>query len=213
MKYKQVPLIVRYNENVQIYCKAKTKPEPWMHCAMIEDGYDIYVWDTREVIETGKLKSMPQVVKDASFTFAEDNLQALNGKNCTSKAILAMAKLRDDAMKSMHAIFEMYSSFKVIASGFNQAIYQNTSFAAGHYYTWRGWVKFLRKQPFKKTEEVTKTIIRLYVSGSADTTIDLTRLFNSDQRKYADIKSMFANLGFNIDDDEVRQGYTPLPMH
>lgn len=60
-----------YTEQVQEMLKSKTKPEPWLHVVVLGDGnnvtyartkdkkdaervvYAIYVWDTRQVVETG----------------------------------------------------------------------------------------------------------------------------------------------------------------
>lgn len=75
--------IVRYNnEQVQQELRAKTKPEPWLHVCITdaypngESMYAIYVWDTRQIVETGKCK--PSACDDA--TRALDNHKPLVGE-------------------------------------------------------------------------------------------------------------------------------------
>jgi hypothetical protein len=66
-------MILRYNEEIQKTIGSKTKPEPWMHIAIIkqirDNGkfdlslfYAIYVWDTRQVIEE----------RDSRLNYADD---------------------------------------------------------------------------------------------------------------------------------------------
>jgi hypothetical protein len=61
--------ILRYTDKVQEALSEKTKAEPWMHIALaplnlgpfMVQFYAIYVWDTREVVETGELKDIPML--------------------------------------------------------------------------------------------------------------------------------------------------------
>lgn len=48
--------IVRYNKTeVQTALGSTTAPQKYLHAVLANDGtFAIYVWDTREVVETGK---------------------------------------------------------------------------------------------------------------------------------------------------------------
>lgn len=111
--------IYRYDESVQQCLRCKTKPEPWLHiaiagCSMSNLGehyarrnagkapkleliWAVYVWDTREVIESGQvdraymdrydgqrvLSQLGRGIADAMKTWqpAIDNHTKLNGKS------------------------------------------------------------------------------------------------------------------------------------
>lgn len=53
--------IVRYNKaELQQAIGASTEPKKFLHLVITNDNrYAIYVWDTREVVETGKLSTEP----------------------------------------------------------------------------------------------------------------------------------------------------------
>jgi hypothetical protein len=59
--------ILVYNATAQAKIGAKTNPEPWMHVVITNNNeFAIFIWDTREVIETGKC------AKDIDFTGCEN---------------------------------------------------------------------------------------------------------------------------------------------
>lgn len=84
--------VYRYNETIQKRIGSNTKPEPWLHVAicnriMKNDGklflfYAIYVWDTRQVIETGKADGNITGVH-RGFVRASDNHKPLSDKGFT----------------------------------------------------------------------------------------------------------------------------------
>jgi hypothetical protein len=84
--------ILRYNKYIQSILKTKTNPEPWLHIIIVgEDDkgvdprlysstvdYAIYIWDTREVIETGTVKLRAVYTMWHKMTqMAHDNYQQL----------------------------------------------------------------------------------------------------------------------------------------
>lgn len=82
--------ILRYTEAVQKQLGSKTKPEPWLHCAIYRTlfkrlgctqssfHYAIYVWDTRNVVEHG-IAHLKVSVKFIKGQPAIDNHQPLVG--------------------------------------------------------------------------------------------------------------------------------------
>lgn len=63
-----------YNEVAKKAIKAKAETQDWLHVAINDKGeYAIYIWDTREVIATGKTKA----TKFEGCTEARDNHKAL----------------------------------------------------------------------------------------------------------------------------------------
>jgi hypothetical protein len=59
--------ILVYNATAQAKIGAKTNPEPWMHVVITNNNeFAIFIWDTREVLETGKC------AKDIDFTGCEN---------------------------------------------------------------------------------------------------------------------------------------------
>lgn len=77
--------ILRYTPEMQKQLVSKTKPEPWLHVAIImpkDRGwaiYAIYVWDTRQVIEEGRKPIWDAHVEHLVGTPAKDNHQPLQG--------------------------------------------------------------------------------------------------------------------------------------
>jgi hypothetical protein len=70
--------IAKYTESMQKTLNSTTKPEAWLHVAINSVGeWSIYVWDTREILETGEIKTLR-----FSFRYepAMDNLLPLIGK-------------------------------------------------------------------------------------------------------------------------------------
>jgi hypothetical protein len=53
-------IISKYTSEIkQFVLKSKTEPAPYLHCVMTEDGkFAIYVWDSREIVESGRFESM-----------------------------------------------------------------------------------------------------------------------------------------------------------
>lgn len=69
--------IFRYTADFQKEAGLKFKAEPWMHIAVTDSNeYAIYVWDSRQVLETGKLSKLP-----AQASIANDNKKPIVGKD------------------------------------------------------------------------------------------------------------------------------------
>lgn len=124
--------INRYNGACQHILKAKTKPEPWLHVAIIdfEDMPDseeygirgeksgiywaIYVWDTREVIEAGSARSgsitIPAPVMRTSprpkvaIPNANDNRNPLRDYNQIINTINAFVMGKQSPRRNRYAI-------------------------------------------------------------------------------------------------------------
>jgi hypothetical protein len=86
--------IFKYTEEIQKQIGSKTKPEPWLHIAFskyVNSGsnriggryrntayaFAIYVWDSRNVLESGKclIKPKDNVIR------ANDSKRPLNGRS------------------------------------------------------------------------------------------------------------------------------------
>lgn len=92
-------VIVRYTQEVQQLLKSKTKPEPWLHCAITSAYtgktnkskqaffYVIYVWDTREVIEDKQVSTSLPGKQPANIVNAYDNHQPLKGNGKGAKQV------------------------------------------------------------------------------------------------------------------------------
>lgn len=69
--------ILRYTEAIQKALGCKTKPEPWLHIGISSDGhYGIWIWDTRQILETGKCDA-----DKVNGTPAKDNHKELVGEH------------------------------------------------------------------------------------------------------------------------------------
>ena len=98
--------ILRYDERVQQQLKSKTKPEPWLHIALADSNdrsyvFAIYIWDTREVIETGTTDNVTMYSLDGNI--AKDNHTMIKGGN--SKDIVA--RINNAFMLSSMSVSEM----------------------------------------------------------------------------------------------------------
>lgn len=86
--------IYRYNEAIQKAFACTVKPEPWLHCAVLqygksgELGLDIWIWDTRQIVGSafvqtyankGSITEIKQAL--AQSQPAVDNHEKLVGKN------------------------------------------------------------------------------------------------------------------------------------
>ena len=103
-------MILRYTEQVQKALNLKTKPEPWLHAAVINDGINgsdgyvtaVFVWDTRKVVETSRLKyesykrltQMPRQL----LQYAADSHAKLSGSGDEVTAVNAYFKKRYSQM-------------------------------------------------------------------------------------------------------------------
>lgn len=66
--------VYRYDERIQRQMSSKLEAKPWLHIAVNNFGdYAIYVWDTREIIETGMISYKLEGSR------ANDNWQQLVG--------------------------------------------------------------------------------------------------------------------------------------
>lgn len=102
-------LIVAYDENVQKVMQTKVKPEPWLHFVMYTvtsveftgmnakrsvskyAEYIIYVWDTREVLDSGSVdlddvKYLTERLKQVGIRRVRDNYATLKGGRATAMA-------------------------------------------------------------------------------------------------------------------------------
>lgn len=96
-KYKMK--VGRYTDEIQAKLNTKTKPEPWLHIAIAaeyhpdnrgngEMEWAIYVWDTREVIESGSKsyhvqgrgKVLDLALASVQTVAVKDNKEDLAGK-------------------------------------------------------------------------------------------------------------------------------------
>ena len=79
--------ILRYTEDVQKQLHSKTKPEPWLHIAILSDKqysyYVIYVWDTRQIVGSDNIYKH---YGDIAGQPAKDNHMPLQGKANLSNA-------------------------------------------------------------------------------------------------------------------------------
>lgn len=71
--------IVRYTPEIQALLKSKTKPEPWLHCGIYDGNYVIWVWDTRDVVESGTSDAAWSFKLPKSRQYANDNHVPLHG--------------------------------------------------------------------------------------------------------------------------------------
>lgn len=86
-------MIFRYDQNLQRILKSKVKPEPWLHCALYANSkrsrndvtrgysYAIYVWDTRQVLDSGWVPVEQLNLNDSMRVLrgALDNREPLKG--------------------------------------------------------------------------------------------------------------------------------------
>lgn len=93
-------VIKTYNPEVQKFLHSKTEPQPWLHAAIVNDfrnnkdykdgdetvtktpmHWAIYIWDTREVIETGEMLNVSAFLHRVKVPGrnAVDNYKQLNG--------------------------------------------------------------------------------------------------------------------------------------
>lgn len=84
--------VLRYSESIQKQIGSKTKPEPWLHITTARTGkdgkqawYAIFVWDTRQVVEEGKLdwkykKNESYKIKPGEDGFLNGRYAQDNGK-------------------------------------------------------------------------------------------------------------------------------------
>lgn len=81
---KKGSLIARYTDKLQHVLGSKTKPEPWLHAAIMYDRnrsvviYAIYIWDTRKTIESDA-KMATSMKLDAVLNVARQSRAADNG--------------------------------------------------------------------------------------------------------------------------------------
>lgn len=67
--------ILAYSPEIQKQAKTKTNPAPWLHFGVTKGGhFAIWVWDTRDVIEPGKLSN-----GDIDGKSVHDSKDALKG--------------------------------------------------------------------------------------------------------------------------------------
>lgn len=74
--------IFRYTEAVQQALRLKLNPEPWMHVILDNTNgvFAIYVWDTRQIVFSGKIKLKVSDKLMQTFVPARDNKAPLVGK-------------------------------------------------------------------------------------------------------------------------------------
>lgn len=70
--------ILRYTEAIQKQIGSKTKPEPWMHIGIQSGKYAIWIWDTRQIVGTGKFSGD---ISKLQGTAAKDNHKPLVGEH------------------------------------------------------------------------------------------------------------------------------------
>lgn len=81
--------ILRYTEDVQKQISSKVKPEPWLHIGIADGQYAIWVWDTRQIVGTGKCSPY-----DVVGTPAKDNRKPLSGQNAENFSFERQRKQR-----------------------------------------------------------------------------------------------------------------------
>lgn len=108
--------VLRYTEDLQKALDSKIKSEPWLHCVILEDKplrrnmygsmyYAIYVWDTREILESSM--AFGHKLSKVAEQPAKDNHQTLKGKFFASGKHLLdelYAKWANDAAKDDDSI-------------------------------------------------------------------------------------------------------------
>lgn len=69
--------VYRYSEKMQEQLGSKIKPEPWLHCTYSVDAgnkagkYVIFIWDSRQVVEEGKLARTKLFTKSYNGRFSQ----------------------------------------------------------------------------------------------------------------------------------------------
>ena len=107
-------MILRYNEHLKNKIGSKTKPEPWMHIVIIVNSvtgrgavktrkcsYAVYVWDTREIIETGSFDyKQPINYLEMYADKARDNHEPLVGSGSSTFNVSVFQKVsQTDSLK------------------------------------------------------------------------------------------------------------------
>lgn len=217
--------IFRYNADIQSAIKAKTEAQPWLHIAVSEKGYDIYVWDTREVIESGKIKGKLISVAELNKTlgrncqFANDNLTPLKGK-CNNDWIGRLGKWFSSNRDNFAKIAAMSGHSGPIT--IYQSIQNTTSFDDERYPYWNIGLDYVYKKPFKANQNRRFTILGIYDEHSAYTTCirgmykyDESKLseneYNTHVKPFKERLTAFAKIGFTPDSKLLWQaGATPM---
>jgi hypothetical protein len=70
-------IIKRYDAEAQKLLGSKVKPEPWLHVAISETNWAIYIWDTRIVLDAGKSTANLMTKADAKLLKATDSKTSL----------------------------------------------------------------------------------------------------------------------------------------
>lgn len=77
-----MPNVYRYTKELQYWIQAKINAEPWMHVIFCGGKYAIYVWDTRQILETGAGKLHTGYLKGKlDLPVAVDNHKPLIGED------------------------------------------------------------------------------------------------------------------------------------
>jgi hypothetical protein len=90
LKYTKIlsDTINRHEKSIQFHTKLRAKSEPWLHIAIYSDTagirviYAIYVWDTRQIIESGTLPMSMVDINNIAKQVGEkptDNHEKLHG--------------------------------------------------------------------------------------------------------------------------------------
>lgn len=202
--------IYKYTPEAQDFVKSKAKSEPWLHIAIAPNGdYDIYVWDTRQVIESGRAKRIPVTVADCELNFAEDNLSALQGNNKTGKLMQNLQKFVSNAVRVAQSAASITGKRNVIDCFCKQIIYSSPRFKDERYYTWLIGVKYPLKRRFKETVETTWRLARIYADNRADYMATDYDYDGRHPEEASKLKELVAKLGIEPVMSEYKAGATP----
>lgn len=110
--------ILRYTPEVQKQLGSKTKPEPWLHVCMQNDMYAIYVWDTRQILESGKYRfpatgpiandnRMPLVGQDSDkFVFEDKHAKNAHSSELSNVLTSAIKRAENKYERTVNQLFE-----------------------------------------------------------------------------------------------------------
>jgi len=92
--------IVRYNDKIRQIIGSKVKPEPWLHCAIVDGCAIIYVWDTRQIVDANDSGTLNEVVLVHASSPAKDNHKPLVGHNASNWNAMLFSSGRHTAPKA-----------------------------------------------------------------------------------------------------------------